>query len=382
MVPAMFVMLDRLPLLPNGKVDRRALPVPDAGPPALERTIAAPRSRLEERLAGIWAEVLGIEQIGIHDDFFELGGHSLLAVRLFSQIERAFGKKLPLSTLLSGATIKDFAEMLQSKQIMGSQGRVLAIQPEGMRRPLFFLPTLMGELLHWRELADNLGPGQPCYGLQPRQSDGAMESFSGLSDQAGCYLDELRRVQPRGPYNLAGYSSGGILAFEVAQQLVGRGEQVSLLAIVDGSVASSLAIRRRRQKLRKLAFYLRNAWGDLLQSSPGAVLLHVRTVARSLVNKFRMATPDADIAERQALVNYLPRPYPGRMTLFRTRQKFSFSEPDLGWGLLTGGSVQVEMIPGDHLSILRQPQVRILTERFKACLEANGGGAAGKPRDT
>jgi amino acid adenylation domain-containing protein len=399
MVPAAFVVLDRLPLAPNGKVNRAALPAPNPGRPALEHAFATPGTRVEERLAAIWAEVLGLEQVGIHDNFFELGGHSLLAVRLFAKIEEAFGRKLALSTLLSGGTIKDLADALQSEQSPGPQESIVAIQPHGGRRPLFLLPSITGDLLFWREVGRHLGADQPCYGLQLRRSDGSAALFSRLTDMAARCVNQLQRAQPHGPYALAGFSFGGKLAFEMAQQLVAQGEEVSFLAIGDTGVVTHRPEWARRT-LSTVASFLRNSawwvWDDLLRSSPTQLGLRARRVVRSLVRKLRPARGGAGSGARdsrpediwemdrvsesmrrvidthfRALLDYVPQRYPGRVTLFRARTQPLFHPgdgPDLGWGALCAGGVRVEVIPGNHETILHQPNVRVLAERLRACM--------------
>jgi aspartate racemase len=290
--------------------------------------------------------------------------------------------------------------MLQAEQSEGSQESIVAIQPHGTRRPLFLLPSITGDLLLWRELGRLLGPDQPCYGLQLRQSDGSAAAFSRLQDMAVHCVRELRRVQTRGPYALVGFSFGGKLAFEVAQQLVAQGEEVSLLAIGDTGVTTHQP-KSAGRSLSTMASFLRNAawwvWDDLLRTSPTEIVLRVRRAARSLVRKPRPAGPAAgsgagdsrpeDIWEMdrlsestrrvidahfQALRDYVPRSYPGRIMLFRARTQ-PLCNPgdraDLGWGELCRGGVRVEVIPGNHETVLHQPYVQILAERLRACLE-------------
>src|SRR5262249_49308744 len=151
MIPARFVVLDRLPRSANGKIDRSALPAPEPRRPALSHGEEGPRTPIEEELAIIWAQVLRVEQVGVHDDFFEVGGHSLLAVQLFARIEQTFGRKLALSTLLEGPTIREMAGALESAA--SSSPAIVPIQPQGTRRPLFLMPSATGDILHWREFA-------------------------------------------------------------------------------------------------------------------------------------------------------------------------------------------------------------------------------------
>jgi amino acid adenylation domain-containing protein len=398
MVPAAFVVLDQLPRTPNGKVDRRALPAPDDSRPELAYAAVMPGTPVEKTLAEIWTELLRRERIGIHDNFFELGGDSLLAVRLFGQIERVFGRQLPLSILFQGATIKDLAAMLQATKKPEAQERIVAIQPQGTRPPLFLLPSLTGDLLLWRELVRHLGPDQPCYGLQPAANDEASESLGQLTGIAAVYLDALQRVQPHGPYALVGFSWGGTLAFEMARQLHARGEKASLVAILDIAVTDRAPWSGRRILRPPMAFLLNLrwwVWDDLLHSRPAEILARLRRKVRALAGRPGRKPGVADTTSSeleaiwdldplpqsaqkliarhyQALENYVPDHYPGRILLFRARCQPLFcpgAEPDLGWGKFATGGVQVEVIPGSHETILREPHVRVLAQRLQAGLD-------------
>ena len=212
LVPTALVPLHAFPLTPSGKINPRALPVPGNECPAPELGHVAPRNPIEERLAKLWGELLGVERVGIHDNFFALGGHSMLAARLFHQVDARFGRRLALSTLFQGATVKDLAELLQTDAAPGSEERVVPLQPGGTRRPLFLLHSEGGDLLFWRDLVRHLGPDQPCFGIQPARRNGVPEAFAGLADRAAGYVTAaLRQMQPQGPYALAGYSIGGLL---------------------------------------------------------------------------------------------------------------------------------------------------------------------------
>ncbi|RKZ79066.1 MAG: non-ribosomal peptide synthetase, partial [Candidatus Parabeggiatoa sp. nov. 1] len=213
MVPSDFILLMSLPLTPNGKIDRRALSQLSVSNYQLsEKTFVAPRTPDEELLAGIWASVLGIERVGVHDNFFELGGHSLLAVNLMARIEQQFGKKLPLSTLVEGATIEQLATVLdQSTEKMWPS--LVAIQPNGTKRPFFCVPGIGGNVTDFYELAQQLGNEQPFYGLQAVGLDGKSKPYTNIEDMATHYLKEMQTVQSQGPYLLGGYSFGGLVAF-------------------------------------------------------------------------------------------------------------------------------------------------------------------------
>ena len=216
MVPAAFVALDALPLTPSGKINRRALPAPDDSRPELETGYVAPRNPLEQQLASIWCDILGLDRIGVNDNFFELGGHSLMAVRLFARIEQTFGRKLPLAVLFQHGTIGHLATLLQESSPATDIASVLPLQPDGDGRPLFLMPSIGGELLFSRTLMAELGGRFPVLGIQPALAAENLEQFRDLRTTAGYFVSALRTYQPHGPYALAGYSYGGLMAFEVA----------------------------------------------------------------------------------------------------------------------------------------------------------------------
>ncbi|MGA3164142.1 MAG: amino acid adenylation domain-containing protein [Verrucomicrobiota bacterium] len=236
MVPAVVVLLEALPVTPNGKVDRRALPAPDRSRPELEKAFVAPRDDLELQLTHIWEEVLGVRPVGVRDNFFELGGHSLLAVRLFALIEKRLGKKLPLTAVFQGATVEHLAGLLRQPATSGPQSSLVPLQPGGSKRSLFLVHPAGGHVFPYIHLAQLLGSDQPCYGLQARGLENGQDPHSRIEDMAAWYIQALQTVQPTGPYLLGGWSMGGVVAFEMAQQLHSQGQQVALLALLDGRI--------------------------------------------------------------------------------------------------------------------------------------------------
>jgi pimeloyl-ACP methyl ester carboxylesterase len=233
MIPSAFVLLETLPLTPNGKIDRHALPAPDQTRLEQEGTFVAPRDELELQLTQIWEKVLGIKAIGIHDNFFDIGGHSLLAVRLFAQIEKTFGKSLPLATLFQAATVVDLAETIRQENWLAPWSSMVTIQEGGLKLPLFYMHAGGGNLLVYRYLALCMGQDQPVYELQPRGLDGKFTPHTRIEDMAAHYLALIRNHQPEGPYFLAGLSTGGLVALEIAQQLHTLGQEIALLALFD-----------------------------------------------------------------------------------------------------------------------------------------------------
>ena len=248
MLPSAFVFLDIMPLTPNGKVDRRALPAPEKDRPE-SSSIAVPQDKLESHLIQIWESVLNVRPIGIQDNFFDLGGNSLQAVTLFTQIEKQFGKKLPLATLFQSSTVAEIAQIIRKEKWLAPWESLVPIQPNGTKPPLFYIHGGGGNLLVYRNLAHSLGSDQPVYGLQPRGLDGNYVPFTRIEDMAAYYLAQIRKLQPEGPYFLAGLSSGGTTAWEMAQLLKAQGQEVALLALFDTSGPNNYKILPPLQRL-------------------------------------------------------------------------------------------------------------------------------------
>ena len=198
LMPSVFVPIDTLPLMPNGKVDRSALPDAGRAQHAPAKEFVAPRDPLEAQLVSLWEEVLGVRPIGVTDNFFELGGHSLAAVRLFALIEKRLGKRVPLATVFQGATVEHLATILRQHAQAPPVSSLVAIQPEGNRRPLFLIHPAGGHVFPYVHLARHLGSDQPTYGLQARGLEEGSQPQSRIEDMAAYYIEALRKVQPDG----------------------------------------------------------------------------------------------------------------------------------------------------------------------------------------
>ena len=400
MVPAAFVILEKFPLTPNGKVDRRALPVPDLARTQTKADFLAARDDIEARLAGIWEKVLGVRPIGVRDNFFELGGHSLMGVRLFAQIEKHFGKKLLIASLFQAPTVGQLAHLLRENKTLMTCSSLVAIQPAGTRPPIFFMHGAGGgNLWGYANLAPHLGADQPVYGLESRGMRG-LEEFNRIEDMAAHYLKEIRTVQPRGPYYLGGYCFGGNVAYEAARQLHEQGEQVALLALMESAPVNTSYHRIPWWRPRFAFNFTANAicwFNDFLSLTPAERRSFLRRKFRVLGRRIRTrfgpgkADPSSvDLEEIidttqfpeielklwnvhvRAIRDYVPKPYAGRVTLFRTRtQPFLCSfDPLYGWGDLAAGGVEVVVIAGSHEKIFVEPHARTLAAKLRVCLNA------------
>ncbi len=391
MVPSSFVMLDALPLTASGKLNRRALPEPVDLRDRREVSFAAPRTPVEKSLAAIWAEVLGVNAVGVTDNFFDLGGHSLLAVHLFARIEKEFDKRLPLATLFQSPTIAELATVVQ-KDSSASWSSLVPIQPQGTRAPFFCVHAVGGNVLEYYDLARHLGPDQPFYGLQSRGLDGAQSPHERIDDMAAHYIKEVRELQPNGPYFLGGRSLGGIIAYEMACQLSAQGHEVALLALLDSYPVGYARLAPNAESLRnkfvrawrRAQAHLANLKGfslrekviylfDKAQYIPVEMKSRLwRMIFRSYQNLGR-DLPDAlrDVEEFNWLAarNFVPKLFEGRVTLFWAsgdlRAKFDLVQ---GWQQLAGGGMELHEVAGTHFDIIKEPHVDELAKVLKKCL--------------
>ena len=382
MVPAKFVLLDTLPVTSGGKVDRHALPAPDLSRPDTEKDFVAPRDELELRLAQIWEEVLGVRPVGVTDNFFALGGHSLLAVRLFALIEKQLGRKLPLTAVFQGATVEHLANILRRPAVSGPQSSLVALQPNGDKRPLFLVAPAGGHVFPYIHLTRLLGADQPCYGLQSKGLEEGQEPDARIEDMASYYIHALRTVQPTGPYLLAGWSMGGVVAFEMAQQLLAQNERVALLALIDGRIpttdesfpeqdAEALALVER---YFGVSFGSRESLAALPDDEQLAFVLDQAKSAGLVPAEFDIAEARRFVrvlrSDLRATQNYALRRYPGRITFFRASEVLVDAAADqtMGWSDWASSGVELHMVPGNHANLMYEPHVEILASTLAACL--------------
>jgi thioesterase domain-containing protein len=255
LVPASFVTVDKLPLSPNGKLDRAALPAPESQADS-ESPYAAPRTATELVLADIWMTVLAVERVGVDDNFFSLGGESLLAAVLFAKTARRTGQDIPLSLLFSSPTIREMARVLDDEG-GADDTSVVALRATGSKPPLFLVHGVSGQLFRYMHLVRRLDPGQPVYGLRPTDSFVASRRRFRIEDLAARYVDDILRTHSAGPYRLAGFCLGGVVALEVAHQLEELGHTVDVLALFDAEPPSSRPASRPRREAAQLASLVR-----------------------------------------------------------------------------------------------------------------------------
>ncbi len=421
MRPNGYVNLDAFPLNTNGKIDRKALPPPTDETLARSGSIEPPRSDRERKLLEIWKSLLQTDAISIKDNFFDIGGTSLKAVSLMIELEKSFGKTFPLSVLLDGPTVEGLAAQLGSPAEASSS--VVLLTDGGPEPPLFFVHDGLGEVLLYRNLAMRLKPGRPIYGVRPLSRRACPIAHTRLADMAAYYAREIRKIQPEGPYLLAGLCTGGLIALEMARQLRGQGLEVALLALIDTPHNRG---RKKSLTVKRLTalWEASTAAGQETSSSDRARRV-VAGTAKKLSNvvryESRRLTEEASRAIRIKLLRHfldrdrplpslvqnisvrevlwvaekehvLPPTYEGAVVLFRATKKSGalegavidgipvddtpyvdrYVEPKFGWEHHLP-SLEVEDVPGGHSSILMEPNVEVLAKKLQGYLDALAG---------
>jgi aspartate racemase len=392
MVPSVFVPLESMPLTPIGKVDRRALPSTNGFKPNSAKGFAAPGDELEIKLTRLWERVLGIDSIGINDNFFELGGHSLLAVRLFALVEKSFGRNLPLATLFQAPTVKQLAGALRDEGWQAAWSSLVKIQGGDQRPPFFCVHAAGGNVLEYRDLARAMGPDRPFYGLQAKGLDGKQEPHTTIKEMAAHYLEEMRDVQPEGPYLIGGRSSGGTIAFEMACQISAAGQKVALLALLDtypagyfkllpGSGTLGQRVSRYAKKLASHRDNLRQLGASAkvgyllnkLRYAPDKIKHKLYRRAYKIYKRFGRPLPPVlkNIEEINftAVKDYVPQTYSGSVTLFLASDLTADYDLRDGWRELVAGEIEAHEIPGNHINIIKEPHVGALAEKLRTCLD-------------
>jgi amino acid adenylation domain-containing protein len=402
MLPSKFEYLSTLPLTPSGKVDRRALPsLGDPSPPS-NREYVAPRTDLEKKLARIWAEVLKLDRVGIHDNFFDLGGYSLLAVKLLKSVERLSSVNVSLASLFRAPTIKDLADLLSAPHIQEGVAGVIPIQPEGSKSPFFCIGA--GPL--YRPLALRLGHDQPFLSVGAVKADiKALPEPFRLEDIAACLVRKLVAVQPTGPYFIGGWCYSGLLAYEVAQQLRENGQEVGLLVLLETLndvkrrehlIAQGFRSRVQRQvrKFRRLLTSMsklgrKERWEyfsialDSLQKKLRRKLWYSYYRSRFAIgDRFR----DYFKVGYFAIRNYVPKPYAGRTLLIWSASEIEqdVKNREISWRGLLGQDSEVHYIPAGHRDMFLEPNVGVLADILNRSLSrarSLGESISGDPRN-
>ena len=345
----------------------------------------APRNELEKQLATVWQNVLGVTAVGIHDDFFDLGGNSWMAVRLFTELQAITGHNLSLATLFRAPTIEALAKVIQQTGEDQTWTSLVPIRETGSKPPFFCIHGVTGDILWLRDLADLMDDEQPFYGVQARGLDGEAEPFNRLEEMAAHYLQQIRQVQPVGPYYLGGYCMGGDIAYEVARQLQAAGEEVPVLTVIDPPPANFN--ERAPINGRFIVDFVQNSpyWlREFMRLGGGEISSRVRrkgrVALRSLWQKIRSKSEESNLnatdvidqaddlpehrqkvieSHLEALLHYTHSGYDGEVVVFeaQSRPLLNPSNSTQEWVDYVNRPIIRRVVPGSHSSMLHKPHV-------------------------
>ncbi|HET6933427.1 MAG TPA: amino acid adenylation domain-containing protein, partial [Candidatus Angelobacter sp.] len=383
MVPSAFVCLESLPLLPNGKLDRKALPAPEFD--LLPRNVyLRPRDTLELQLIAIWEDILSVQPIGIRDDFFDLGGHSLKAVQLAARIRQDFGQQVPIAFFLHNSTVEDLAALLRTRIKEPVRQALVPVKTRGNRKPFFCVHPVGGNVLCYAGLARHLSPTQPFYTLQSNDEIEA-ESIEAMASQ---YVECIRSIQTEGPYLLGGWSMGGVVAFEMGRQLLQEGESADIY-LIDTAAPNHQTSSWVPDDALLISYFVKDlesitgrpldidpeslqalpqgaALGLLFEKVRGLSIIPEQAPYEELVKLFYKFRKNL-----RALLTYNAEPYAGRVTLIKSSGTTGDdNDPSLGWAAFAQGQFGIHEIEGDHYSIVTGAQVQelasLLEQKFSA----------------
>lgn len=389
MVPHEYVVMPAFPLLPNGKVNRKELPKPGRRPHMPVDTNGERNTGIEKMIARIWAEVLDMDEVGVDENFFDLGGHSLIAVQIMARLERATGKRLPIAALFEAPTVRQLSYYLESGDIPSLWEALVPIKPHGSKPPLYIVHGDGLNVMVFNSIPKYMDADQPLFGLQPKGLNGVDMPDESMEEIAAYYIAGILEHNPHGPYFLAGYSFGGIVAFEMAKQLEAKGHKVKLLAMFDTNVGNiQYAGPFMQRLLKKIGLQLPKLLfiANSLVKYPRNVIEYQWFVAKrkwqSLLAKTGIGTTaetdQVPLHERQiiekhlsAYKNYRMTPYAGKIDLFRVQQRVYFLDDPvyLGWKRMAKSGVAIHQVPGDHRTFLLPPNDKVFAEMLQSVID-------------
>lgn len=389
MVPDNFILVPAMPLTPNGKVDRKALAkhgIQTSGKQA--DLFTAPRTTAEKLLSDIWKECLGLEKISVHDNFFDLGGHSLIAVKVMTRIEKETDTRLPLAALFESPTIEKLAHVLEPGAKTVTWDSLVPIKPHGTKMPLYMVHGAGLNVLLFNALAQNMSPDQPVFGLQAKGLNGVDEPLDNIEDIAAHYINSILEQNPTGPYALAGYSFGGIIAFEMARQLEALGKEVKMLAMFDTYAYRSphydpvvTKFYKRSKFFLKRFFYaatFKTGFKTTIQDKSTNIKRKLKRIYWKLrygKNQTQAGifgySNKVDVMNEKAQKYYQLKPYNIAVEIFRAENKTFYMDDFeyLGWKPYALKGVNIHKIPGEHNTIFKSPNDKVFAKILQQCLD-------------
>ena len=378
MIPSFVIPLEALPLTSNGKIDYRALPKVSGIELNSPVGYVAPRDQTERELTKIWEDLLHVRRIGIKDNFFDLGGHSLLAIRLISLVEKELGKSFSLANIFRSPTIEGLAEELRGEEDTTNHTLLVPFRTQGTRLPAF----LHGASF---ELSRHLGEDQPCYGLEPHGQNGKRAPET-VEEMAADCLRQIRSVQAQGPYVIGGYSFGGLVAYEMAQQLLLSQQEVGLLVLIDPIPPNGTNLENSLQEILSspdstFSRHMRKMKQLDLKGKVHYFLAGLMSKKEYLIKELKMLVCCAYLAagrripsglrmfyffetSAKATEKYKASPYEGSVVLLESQSAGSQSV----WRELVSGELKIHQMPGNHLDPIIGAQVEVWGNRLKESL--------------
>ncbi|MBK8452744.1 MAG: amino acid adenylation domain-containing protein [Thiofilum sp.] len=384
MLPAQFIVLDTPPLTPNGKIDRLALQQQWAGEQAVneEASFITPRNNREFKLAKLFEEVLGVYPIGVHDNFFDLGGHSFLAVKLVTRINQVFETQLPLATLFREATVAKLGALLDRSTNLIGWSSLVPIQRRGERRPFFCMHPAGGTVFRYTLFAHQMGYERPFYGLQGLGIEPGQIPHNSIAEMAAAYIEEIRTVQPHGPYVLSGWSLGGTTAYEMALQLEAAGEEVPLVILFDTPTPDGVSYETDQIKFLLERVPTQGVVLDRLDEFEG-----FEDKLTYIFEQMKRFNPimDFDVAEgkrflkvyqhhNRIMSEYYPaKTIKGHLLYLKAQEALLYDihmgNPLHEWPKFTQGGFSFEYIPGHHFNILEAAEGKVMAEVINRYLQ-------------
>ncbi|CAH8292861.1 amino acid adenylation domain-containing protein [Mariniflexile fucanivorans] len=386
-VPNQIKVVKEFPTTPNGKLDRKALL--DSETIKVEAShISEPKTDTEKLIASIWKKYLHLDYVDVRNNFFELGGNSLIAIQVMNELEKETGKKLPLSSLFEYSNIEKFSQLLHSENNTNTWSSLVPIKPQGTKTPIYMVHGAGMEVLIFKELANNLDPDQPVYGLQAKALFNDSNSFDTIEKIAIHYVDTILDANPNGPFALAGYSFGGIIAYEMARTLIERGKKVTMVGLFDtviephfyheSPVQKKAAIHAYKTK-RRLQFLkeMTQSWEN--------IKFHIHRKKDFLLNQYvqtkHFETDQDQIKYEEFLKTesiiqpikdkYYMRPQPINVDLFRAEEHTSYLDDTIftGWKDFALNGVTVHNTPGNHDTLLTSENAKEVARIFQNVLD-------------
>ena len=383
-IPSGFMWVEGFPLTTNGKIERNNLL--KFAPDTINTGFTAPSSASEKIIESIWKDVLGLEKIDVDSDFFEIGGHSLLGVKVMTILEKETGKRLPLVGLLKHPTIKKFAAYMDSEFFAWDS--LVLLKSGNKKPPLYIVHGANHQVLIFDALAQYLDKDQPVYGLQSRGLDGNSEPHDSIDDMAADYIKEIVVSNPTGPYALAGFSYGGIVAYEMARQLRAQGKKVTIMAQFDTYVVPEYYFKNPIKKkvisvgylTGKMVYLLCNMFSskknfirrtDLLKLKLKGWYLRLKHgKEKQYEEQFNVSSKMYD-NHNIATSRYTITPQDIVIDLFRADEEVNFVHDHkfLGWSKMAGKGIRKHMVVGNHVDMFEKPHVKDFADKLQHVLD-------------